>query len=162
MDNNDEIIENAKSPLLLITFFAVVVSVMTFFLPMAFQQKEPAIADSVEQNMVFLNRMVERYIKDNKRPPDSLKKLINTAKKERYNKTFFNPVRLNGGNIDSQRMAIEYSALEVSRLGPSSLSELNAGKTGYYTDGSHYTIYGHLRHGELITRKGQILSFGNF
>lgn len=149
-------------PVLMIVLFSGLVSVMLFFLPYVLGQKEPAIVDGVEQNMAFLDEMVNKYIEKYKAPPTDLNTLVKDAKDNRYNKTFFNPIRLHGGNIDSERLSLTYSKEQVMRLGPGYTSELDAGKTGYYYEGLKYAIYGHGRQGVPIQKNGQILVFSNY
>lgn len=150
-------------PVFMIVLFSALVSVMLFFLPYVLGQKEPAIVDGVEQNMAFLDEMVKKYIEKYKAPPPDLITLVKDAKGPGpYNKTFFNPVRLHGGNIDSERLSLMYSKEQVMRLTPDYTSELDAGKTGYFYDGLNYAIYGHGRQGVPIQKNGQILVFSNY
>ncbi len=142
----------------------VAVSLFIFFTPWALGQKQPAIEASVKQNMEFLNEMVEKYIKRKGQPPGDMNQLVQDArnKEEHYNKTFFNPLLKSSGDAFDQQVIAAYSPTIAMSIESQFSGAQYAGKTGYYTEGSHYVIYGHIQNGALLTENGQPLIFGNY
>ncbi|PKL76154.1 MAG: hypothetical protein CVV27_11720 [Candidatus Melainabacteria bacterium HGW-Melainabacteria-1] len=137
------------------------VSIFIFFTPFLLGSKQPALEASVKQNMDFLQEMVKKYIEQQKHPPASLAELVRHAREKRYNKTLFNPVLKNTGDAIDRQVVEVYSEALYQSLGAQFTAKHFAGKTGYYTDGVRYAIYGHLANGELLQRDGRVLSLSN-
>ena len=142
----------------------VAVSLFIFFMPWLLGHKQPAIDASVKQNMEFLNEMVEKYVKRKGKPPGDMNQLVLDArnKEEHYNKTFFNPLFKSSGDAFDQQVITVYSPSVAMSIDANFSGAQYAGKTGYFTEGSKYVIYGHTQNGALLTENGQILSFGNY
>lgn len=142
----------------------VAVSLFIFFTPWVLGQKQPAIEASVKQNMEFLNEMVEKYIKRKGSPPGDMIKLVEDArnKQEHYNKTFFNPLFKSSGDAFDQQVITVYSPTIAMSIGADFSGAQYAGKTGYFTEGNRYVIYGHIQNGALLTENGKPLIFGNY
>lgn len=139
----------------------IAVSVFIFFTPYLLGQKQPAIEASIKQNMTFLNGMVKKYHERFGKYPKDINTLVKDARDNGYNKTLFNPLLKNGGDADNRQIVVKYSLSEYTKL-PENFSSLSfSGKTGYYTDGKKYIIYGHLKDGVLLKEKGQTLKFGD-
>lgn len=145
---------------LLLVLVALGISVAIFFQPLIMGKKEPAITAAVQQNMVFLKEMVEKYQQQNAVPPANLSVLLRTAREKNFNKTFFNPINKHTGDLDSRFIAVQYSPEEFKRLDGNFSLALYAGMLGYYSDGKEYVIFGHGRDGSLIQQQGQISRFG--
>lgn len=145
---------------LLLGAIVIITSLLIFFQPLILGKKEPAIAAAVQQNMVFLKEMVEKYIQQNAAPPANLTVLLRAAREKNFNKTFFNPINKHTGDLDSRFIAVQYSPEEFKRLDANFSLALYAGMLGYYSDGKKYVIYGHGRDGSLIRQQGQISRFG--
>ncbi|PIQ26793.1 hypothetical protein COW36_00420 [bacterium (Candidatus Blackallbacteria) CG17_big_fil_post_rev_8_21_14_2_50_48_46] len=138
------------------------VSVLIFFLPWVTQQKVPATEQAVEQNMVFFKEMVDKYISLNHKIPQSIKELYDDAKKNNYNKTFFNPILKHSGDMTNLQIVKQYTPEEIININPSFSSPLYAGKTGYFPQATHYTIYGHSYEGKLLMRNSKLFQLGNY
>lgn len=138
------------------------ISLFIFFTPWVLGQKQPAIEDSVKQNMDFFKGIVEKYYEKNKKYPENLSELRNDARQNRYNKTLFNPILKNGGDLDNTQIVAKYSEMDLSQLDSNFKDPQFQGKVGYYSNGQRYLIYGHVQEGQLLTQKGQVLVYGNF
>lgn len=152
-------------------FLLLAVSLFIFFTPFFLGQKSVAIKASVKQDMSFLNEMVEKYHERYGQYPQDMNTLVQDAREPKrflpkskdgsYNKTLFNPILKNGGDANNRQIVTVYSKSEYQKLSPSFSDPRFAGKTGYYTNGKKYIIYGHLKDGSLLQENGQILNFGN-
>lgn len=141
----------------------VAVSLFIFFVPFIMGGKQPAIAAAVKQNMDFLQEMSKKYTEKYKRPAPNMEELVRAAREQNYNKTLFNPINKKSGDAFDRKIIEVYSATIAGTIGPDFKGLQYAGKTGYYTDGTHYVIYGHLSNGELLVgNDGKILSLGNY
>jgi hypothetical protein len=157
MPKNTHLSPAASLPLLITG-----VSLLVFFMPLIMGQKQPAIQASVKQNMVFFKETVDKYISSHHHPPQTIKILHEDAKKNNYNKTFFNPISKHTGDMDNLQIITQYTDNKLSEINQNFQSRLYAGKVGYWSDGVHYTIYGHASEGRLIQEKQSLLQMGNY
>lgn len=138
------------------------VSIFIFFTPFVLGSKQPAIKASVKQNMDFLFEMVNKYKENHQQPPMTMEQLVNEARDKRYNKTLFNPILKNSGDAIDRQLVAVYDKDVYNSLGPDFHGRQYAGKTGYFSDGIKFAIYGHLSDGGLmLDDKGQILVLSN-
>ncbi len=141
----------------------VAVCAFIFFTPLLLGQTQPNIEAAVKQNMDFLDEMVQKYMgKHNGTPPATMNVLLQNARQEKYNKTLFNPLLKNAGDINNERIIVQYSTDVFSQIKKGYQNPEFTGKTGYYTDGKTYAIYGHIQEGRLLSREGKALVYGNF
>jgi hypothetical protein len=147
----------AALPLLIIS-----ISLVIFFIPMALGQKSHAIDASVKQNMDFFKETVDKYISRHHHPPKSIKDLYEDAKKNNYNKTFFNPLSKHTGDMNNLQIIVQYNAATQPQLNANFVSKLYAGKVGYWSHGIHYTLYGHGQEGKLLQENHKLLQMGNY
>lgn len=137
-------------------------SLFIFFSPWALQQNPEAHHKAIKQNMRFLQEIVLKYHEENGHYPSDLNALVKEARAKRYNKTLFNPLLKNAGDLNNTQIVSIYPENILQALGPEFESPLYIGKTGYFTDGEKYLIYGHLQAGKLVQENGQVLMLGNF
>lgn len=134
-----------------------------FFMPFVMGRTQPNIEAAVQQNMAFLDEMVNKYMEKHQgRPPQNLTELYNNARSEKYNKTVFNPLLKNGGDISNESIMVQYPADVFPRINKDYTNPEYTGKTGYYTDGNSYAIYGHIQGGALLKQDGKVIVYGNF
>jgi len=145
-----------------ITGMLISVCLFIFFAPYVLGQKEPAIEASIKQNMVFLNEIVLKYHEHHQAYPVDLNQLAQDARAKRYSKTLFNPILKHAGDLNNDQIVIKYPDFIFQKLDQNDRHPEYTGKTGYFTDGAHYVIYGHLANGERLKENGQIFSIGNF
>lgn len=136
--------------------------VLIFFTPWVFQQNPRAHHEAVKQNMRFLQEIVLKYHEENGTYPVDLNDLVKEARAKRYNKTLFNPLLKHAGDLNNNQIVSLYPENLLSSLGPEFESSLYIGKTGYFSNGAKYLIYGHLQSGKLLQENGQALMMGNF
>lgn len=132
-----------------------------FFVPFLTGQKQPAIQASVQQNMEFVREMAQKYQERHKRPPETLEVLLADARTHHYNKTLFNPILKEAGDITNRQIVLMYSSSLYQSLGKNFKGLQYAGKTAYYQDGTRFAIYGHLGQGELLSDQGVPLVLTN-
>lgn len=149
------------SPAASLPFLVIGISLVIFFFPMALGQKSPAIEASVKQNMIFFKETVDKYISRHHHPPKSINELYEDARKNNYNKTFFNPLSKHTGDMNNLQIIVQYNSMTRPQLTESFSSPLYAGKVGYWPHGMHYTLYGHGKAGKLILENQKILQIGN-
>ena len=137
------------------------VSAFIFFTPFVLGQKQPAIEASIKQNMTFLDGMVKKYHERFGKYPDNIDTLVNDARKNSYNKTLFNPILKNGGDANNRQIIVKYSDVDYKKIFNTSANLMFSGKTGYYTDGKKYVIYGHLKDGSLLQTQDGPLKLGD-
>lgn len=156
-------INNAQlSPAWLLIPALTGISLIVFFLPFVGGQKQPALVNSVKQNMTFFKETVDKFISIHHRPPVNIQELQADAKKNNYNKTFFNPVSKHSGDMNNLQIITQYHQSQIVQLNLEFQSPLFAGKVGFFTRGSQYVIYGHEYAGKLIQENGHLFQLGNF
>lgn len=133
-----------------------------FFSPWLLNKNPQAHQEAVKQNMRFFQEIVLKYHQEQGVYPDDLNALLKEARAKRYNKTFFNPLLKYAGDLNHSQIITIYPAALLDTLGPDFKSPLYVGKTGYFTNGDKYLIYGHLQEGRLLQENGQIMMLGNF
>ena len=141
----------------------VAVCLFIFFTPFLLGRTQPNIEAAVQQNMSFLDEMVRKYMaKHNNRPPDSMNALLQDARTQNYNKTLFNPLMMNGGDVNNEFIVVKYKPAVFASINKDFKDTEYAGKTGYFSDGKSYAIYGHIQEGRLLKQDGKVLLYGNF
>jgi hypothetical protein len=138
------------------------ISLLIFILPFLAGQKQPAVVHSVKQNMIFFQETVDKFISIHHRAPLNIQELHADAKKNNYNKTFFNPISKHSGDMNHLQIITQYNKRQLTELGPEFKSVSFAGKVGFFTDGLKYVIYGHEYAGKLIQEKETLYQIGNF
>lgn len=145
-----------------LAFLLLAVGLFIFFAPFVVGSKQPAIQASVKQNMDFLLEMAKKYTQNHKHPAANMDELVTEARDKRYNKTLFNPILRNSGDAIDKQLVEVYTPEIYRSLGPDFRGLQYAGKTGYYSDGVKFAIYGHLADGELLRdAQGRILALTN-
>lgn len=146
-----------------ITGLLLGICLFIFFTPFLMGRTQPNVEAAVQQNMAFLDGMVNKYMEKHQgRPPLTLTELYQNARSEKYNKTVFNPLLKNGGDINNEAIAVKYPTDVFARINKDYSNPEYTGKTGYYTDGTSYAIYGHIQKGALLKKDGKVLIYGNF
>lgn len=139
------------------------VCLFIFFVPFVLGRTQPNIEAAVQQNMAFVDEMVNKYMEKHAGvPPQSMPELFQNARNENYNKTVFNPILKNGGDINNEAIVVQYPKEVFPRINKDYTNPEYSGKTGYYTDGKVYAIYGHIQKGALLKQNGKVLIYGNF
>ncbi len=140
----------------------IAVSLFIFFTPFIMGAKQPSLEASVKQNMDFLQEMSKKYVEKYKRPAPNMDELVRAAREQNYNKTLFNPIAKKSGDAFDRLIIEVYPKETASALNADFQGRQYAGKTGYYTDGTRYFIYGHLANGELLRNpQGELLIYSN-
>lgn len=138
------------------------ISLFIFFAPWISGQKQPAIEAAVKQNMDFFKGIVDKYYDNNQKYPQDLDALTREARSKHYNKTLFNPLKKNSGDLNNAQIVAQYTSLELAQLDADFQDPALGGKVGYYTDGQEYIIYGHIQEGRFLTQDGKVLAYGNY
>lgn len=144
-----------------LSLLVIGISLAIFFLPLLLGFKQPAIEASVKQNMDFMHEMVKKYLEKHKKPPETMEALVQDARTNKYNKTLFNPILKNSGDVIDRQIIEVYSPSVYQSLGPDFQGRQYAGKVGYYHNVNSYAIYGHLSNGKLMTLDGKLLVYSN-
>src|SRR5690606_404331 len=105
-------------------------------------RRQPAVEASVKQNMEFLDEIAKKYKERTGAYATDAEALLKDARDNRYNKTLFNPLRLISGDLNNPKIIEFYSPTIALSINPQFSDRSYAGKTGYYSDGTHYMIYG--------------------
>lgn len=138
------------------------ISILIFFLPFLTGQKKPALHAAIKQNMVFMKETVDKFISIHQRPPHTIQELYEDAKKNNYNKTFFNPVSKHSGDMNNLQIIVQYDIETMQKLNKSFKSPLYAGKVGYFTNGVKYALYGHTKEGNILQEQQELFLLGNY
>ena len=139
------------------------VCLFIFFVPFVMGRTQPNIEAAVQQNMAFVDERVNKYMEKHAgTPPQSMSELLQNARSENYNKTVFNPILKNGGDVNNEGIVVQYPSYVFPAINKDYTNPEYSGKTGYYTDGKAYAIYGHIQKGALLKQEGKVLVYGNF